>query len=122
MNLEFDFSIVTRFLRGVVAELRQKRLWPVAAVLLAALVAVPILLSKSSSPAPVAQTPASTPPPSSGSSLPAISVQSTPVHTALKGSSRNPFGAAAGAASPSTSATSSAVTAVGSATQSALNA
>jgi hypothetical protein len=83
------------------------------------------LLSNSSSPAPVAQAPVSTPPPPSGSSIPAISVQATPVHTRLSGSARNPFGAAAGAAkvsSPSTTATSTAVTAVGNAAQGAVNA
>jgi hypothetical protein len=74
----------------------------------------------------VAQAPVSTPPPSSGTSIPAISVQSTPVHERIKGSARNPFAAAAGSAAPSTSTTpsvsSTTVAAVGNATQGAVNA
>ncbi len=52
MNFDLDFSVVSRFFRGMVGELRQKKLWPVAALLVVALVAVPVLLSKSASPAP----------------------------------------------------------------------
>jgi len=126
MNLEFDFSVVTRFFRGILSELRHKRLWPVAALLLAALVAVPILLSKSSRPASAGQAPLPSAPPSSGASIPAINVQATPVHTRLTGSTRNPFAAAAGATGSSTSSTttsaSTAVSAAGSAAQSAVNA
>jgi hypothetical protein len=72
-------------------ELREKRLWPVAAVLVLALIAVPLLLSKSSS-APSAPAPApalSAGAPASG--VPKVEVASVPVHHKLTGHARNPF-------------------------------
>ncbi|MBV8430105.1 MAG: hypothetical protein JO244_03015 [Solirubrobacterales bacterium] len=91
MNLDFDPSVVSRFFRGVLTELHQKRLWPVALVLVAAIVAIPFVLSNSSSstPQPEAQLP--TPPPTGGSSIPALNVQTTPSNSHLRGASRNPF-------------------------------
>ncbi len=112
MNLDLDFSVVTRFARGILGELRHKKLWPAAVVLLAALVAVPLLLSKSPSPTPVAQVPLPTPPPSPATTLPAINEQATPAHSALSGPARDPFGAAAGAATSRTLPAASTVTAV----------
>jgi hypothetical protein len=94
MNLDFDFSAVPRFFRGVATELRQKRLWPVAAVLVLALIAIPVLLSNSGSaaPQPVAQLPAAPPP--SGNSIPALNVQSTTTtHSRLRGTAHDPFAA-----------------------------
>jgi hypothetical protein len=44
--------------RNLISELREKRLWPVAAALIVALIAVPLLLSSSSKPVAVAQVPA----------------------------------------------------------------
>lgn len=118
MNLNLDLSAVTRFLRAAFGDLREKRLWPIAAVLLVALVAVPVLLSKSSTPAPAPQAALPTPPPS-GSSIPALSVQSTPSHTRIAGKARNPFATgststtaiatAAGAAATSVSTAASSV-------------
>jgi hypothetical protein len=92
MNLDLDFSAVPQFFRGVLNELRQKRLWPVAAVLVAAIVAVPFLLGNSGTPPvpqPEAQVP--TPPPAASSSIPALSVQSTPSHARLSGTAHDPF-------------------------------
>jgi hypothetical protein len=91
MNLQFDPSAVTRFLRGIVSDLREKRLWPVAVVLLAAIVAVPFLLTNSSSPTPVAQVPEPTPPPSQATTIRALNVQSTPAQSRLSGPARSPF-------------------------------
>jgi hypothetical protein len=120
MNLDLDFSLLTRFFRGVLDELRQKRLWPAAIVLIAALVAVPVLLTKSSTPPPVAQVPLPTPPPSPGTTLPTISDQVTPSHSQLTGPGRNPFAGAAGASPPtSTSAASTVSAGVASATNAA---
>jgi hypothetical protein len=99
-------SVVERIL----GDLREKRLWPLAVVLLAALIAVPVLLSKgSSSTPPVAQTPAAgQSAPSAG--LPVVSSTSTPTGGKVKGSARNPFnqlvhGAATGVASAISAAT-----------------
>lgn len=103
MNLNLDPSVVTRFLRGVLDEFRQKRLWPVAAVLLAAIVAVPLLLTSSSNPPAQSQSPAPVPPPPAGSTLPALNVQSTPAHSTLNGPARNPFAAASGGGSTGSS-------------------
>ena len=91
MNVDFDPSTVIGLLRRMVSELREKRLWPAAVALLVAIVAVPMALSKSSAATPVAQAPRSTPPPSTGTSLPALNVQSTPAQSRLTGSARDPF-------------------------------
>jgi hypothetical protein len=127
MKLNFDFSAVTRVLQAMLGELRHKRLWPVAAVLLAGIVAAPVLLSKSPKPSTQAQASVPATPPPSGTALPAISVQSTPGHANLKGSSRDPFAAAAGSgstgstATPTTSGAGSVVSTVTSAAQTAVN-
>ncbi|HLY48148.1 MAG TPA: hypothetical protein VKR21_03030 [Solirubrobacteraceae bacterium] len=108
MNLDFDLSVVTRFFRGVVTELRQKRLWPVAALLLVAIVAVPFLLSKSAAPAPATQAQVPTPPPPAGASIPTLNVQTTPSHSHLTGSGHDPF--ASGASTRTTVASGPATT------------
>lgn len=102
MNFNPDFSAVSGFLRGVVTDLREKRLWPVAVLLVAALIAAPVLLSKSSSPTPtpVASAPVHLP---SGNSIPALSVQTVPGHSRLTGPVRNPFGTASSTTSTSSS-------------------
>jgi hypothetical protein len=77
--------------RDTLTDLRDKRLWPVAAALLAALVAIPVLLSSgggapSVPPIPVGQLA------QSGPTLPAVSVTTvTPAHTKLTGRGRDPF-------------------------------
>jgi hypothetical protein len=78
--------------RDTVNELREKRLWPVAVALLVALVAVPVLLSKSSAPQPVAQLPQGVPAAApSATALPAVSVESSPAQGKLTGAARDPF-------------------------------
>lgn len=75
---------------SLITDMRQKKLWPLALVLVALLVALPILLTKSSS--PIAITPVS--PVSNGSSVPqapSITAQVNPLHSALKGHKHNPF-------------------------------
>jgi hypothetical protein len=77
------------FLNGIIADLRDRRLWPVALVLVAGLIAVPVLLSKSAhttaSPTLSARLP-STP------RLPvSVTVDNTPGHSHLSGSGRDPF-------------------------------
>jgi hypothetical protein len=112
MNLDLDPSVFSRFFRGILTELRQKKLWPVAVVLLLACVAVPLLLSKSSSPAAQPQAQIPTPPPAGGSSIPALNVQTTPSNSKLSGPSRNPFGN--GTSTTSTTASTTPVTSGGS--------
>jgi hypothetical protein len=88
--MKLETPDVMAFLRGIVAEMRTKKLWPVAAALIAAIVAVPIALSKSSSShTPVAQASPGTPPPANP--IPALNVQSTPGQSKLTGHARNPF-------------------------------
>jgi hypothetical protein len=106
------------FVERILGDLREKRLWPLAVVLLAGLIAVPLLLSKGSSSAPpVAQTPvASQSTPAAG--VPVVSTTATPTGAKLKGSARNPFeqlvhGAANGVAS-AISATTGTTTSAGS--------
>jgi hypothetical protein len=104
MNLNFDSTVVTTFLRGILSELREKRLWPLAVGLLVAIVAVPLVLLKASSPSSVAQVPQGTPPPSQPS-LPAIDVQTTPAQSRLTGKGRDPFAQQASGTSSATSTT-----------------
>jgi hypothetical protein len=101
------------FIQGIVADFRTKRLWPVALALVAALIAVPVLLSNSSNtsspvaglPQPGATGPAAT-------ALPAVSVSSTPTYSRLPGRGRDPFAqprqtASKTSATPTTAATAS---------------
>jgi hypothetical protein len=81
------------FLTAIAADLRDKRLWPVAAVLALALVAIPVLVSKAAAPKPVA-------PPTDAAAgasaapataVPAVSVDNTPTHSLLAGRKHDPF-------------------------------
>jgi hypothetical protein len=110
MNLDFDFTRVTRFFRSIGTELREKRLWPVALLLLVALVAVPLLLANSSSPAPEAQVPVPAPPPSPATSIPTLEVQSTPAHSRLNGAAHDPFTLIGGGTSSTASGSTAAST------------
>ena len=79
-------------IQDLIADLREKRLWPVALLLIVALVAVPVVLSNSGGGSvPVAQIPpvgsSSAPVPA----LPAVSVTPTPSNAKLTGPERNPF-------------------------------
>jgi hypothetical protein len=87
----------------LVNDLREKRLWPIVAVLLAALVAIPLLLSNSGSRTPAAQLPAA-PPAGPVTGIPAVSVSVTPARTRLRGHGRDPF-TQQRVSSPSSSAT-----------------
>jgi hypothetical protein len=79
------------FLNPIITDLREKRLWPVALVLLAALVAIPLLLSgKSSSAHGTASLPAPVTAPQM-TSLPAVSLKGEPAAAHLTGRGRNPF-------------------------------
>lgn len=91
MNRDLDLSIVTKLVERLIGELRAKRLWPVAVLLLVGIVAVPFVLAKSSSPAPLPQGPVATPPPAAATSLPTISEQSGPARARLRGHARDPF-------------------------------
>lgn len=105
-------NINTEALKGlprmVWQDLRSKRLWPVALGLLVAVVAVPVLLSKSSTGS--AQPPAPVVPPTT-SGLPAVT-QGSIVASGLHRSTRDPFSPQAGG----TASSSSTVASTGSAT------
>jgi hypothetical protein len=79
---------MTTILKDILTDLREKRLWPLALILLAALVAVPLLLAKGQS-RQVAANPAPTVPAAPG--LPVVSAQTTPAHSHLTGPARDPF-------------------------------
>lgn len=105
-------------IKPIINELREKKLLPVVGLLVAALVAIPLLLmnSSSSSPAPVAPS-ASVPPPSLSTALPAVSVTAAPERP-LRGRSRNPFTQIGVAAKHSVTVTAKATTATASSTSS----
>ncbi len=79
------------FVNSIVADLREKRLWPVALVLLAGLVAVPALLAKSGPPMNSATGATPTVPGSSTPGLPVVSVDSGAAQSQLPGTGRDPF-------------------------------
>jgi hypothetical protein len=82
-------GLLRRLGNGLAGDLRDKGLWPVAALLLVAIIAVPILLSSSAKSTPVAQASQGTPPP--GTAMPAVDLKSGVVQSNLKGKGRNPF-------------------------------
>lgn len=79
------------FLTSIVADLREKRLWPVAAALCAALVAVPVLLAKTTPAAPVSALPQAAPAASPATAVAAVSVDSAVTHSRLIGAAHDPF-------------------------------
>jgi hypothetical protein len=95
--------------RNMLKELVDRKLWPIALVLVIALVAVPVLLTKKA-PTDIVTPPSGPLPYSSGSTLPAISVKNAPANSNLSGKGRNPFGPQH-VATTSTTATVASVTA-----------
>ena len=79
------------FLRSIVNDLREKRLWPVVAALTVALVAVPLVLSSSSGSVQVPQLPPTAPAASPAAAVPAVSVIAAPTNSRLTGPGRDPF-------------------------------
>jgi hypothetical protein len=90
-------------------DLRTKKLWPVAAGLLVAIVAVPVLLSSSGGAPPAAPVAVAPGPVSNG--LPAVNESSVPSTSAPRGRARDPFAPANGR-STSTTATTTAATGI----------
>jgi len=76
--------------RNMFKELVERKLWPIALVLVIALVAVPVLLTKKA-PTDIVTPPSGPLPYSSGATLPAISVQTAPGNSNLGGKGRDPF-------------------------------
>jgi hypothetical protein len=76
--------------RNMLKELVDRKLWPIALVLIVALVAVPLLLTKQA-PTDIVTPPTGPLPYSSGTTLPAISIQASPTNSKLAGGGRNPF-------------------------------
>jgi hypothetical protein len=106
--MKFDTDNARALLSKLVKDLRANRLWPLAIVLLVAIVAVPIALSKSASRTPVAPR-AQVPAPSGSTSLPALNVQSSSSKSRLPGRGRDPFaGQASTTPGPATGTTGSA--------------
>ena len=77
------------YLNALLSDLRDRKLWPVPLVLLAALVAVPVLLSKS--PAPQHPAPIAGLSVSNGQTGTAVTVNDTPVQAPLGAGGRDPF-------------------------------
>jgi hypothetical protein len=80
------------FLDSILRDLRERKLWPVAVALVLALIAVPVVLSKSgaaATPPPVSPPLAATA--SSATAVPAVSVSTSPLHSRLRGHARDPF-------------------------------
>ncbi len=79
-------------LDSILRDLRERRLWPVALVLLAALVVVPVVLSKPGQAAPAPPAPNSPSATSSAATaLPAVSVSTAARQSRLSGHARDPF-------------------------------
>ncbi len=99
------------FLSNMIKELRERKLWPIAIVLIVALVAVPVLLSKKA-PTNLVTPPTGGVPYSTGTALPAISVKTEPAASKLAGRGRNPFTPQPGATTTTTTTTSTTPAAV----------
>jgi hypothetical protein len=100
-------------IKNLITDLREKRLWPLAVVLILALIAVPVLISSNSSAPVIPAAPvvgASTPVPA----LPAVSVTPTPSNARLTGPARDPFVQQVKATSSTSKAGSSSAAAVAS--------
>ncbi len=79
-------------LNALLSDLRDRKLWPVAVALLAAVVAVPVLLTKSASPAGAGHgTPSLALPVDLAKTGPAVTVDTTPGQASLNGKTRDPF-------------------------------
>jgi hypothetical protein len=78
------------YLNALLSDLRAKKLWPVAVALLAAVVAVPVLLTKSPAQAPTHPLP-STALPVAANTGAAVVLNTTPVQVTLSGKGRDPF-------------------------------
>lgn len=79
------------FLTTLISDLRDKRLWPVAAGLLAAIVAVPLLLATEATPPLASPVPAGSGSAPRASALPAVNVVSSSSRLQLAGRARDPF-------------------------------
>jgi hypothetical protein len=91
-------------LQTIWTDLREKRLWPVAVALIAAIVAVPVVLAKTAKPPASTQPPTSTTP-SPIAGLPIISVNTNSASGSLKGvTKRDPFSQQKSAVTTTTSA------------------
>ncbi len=91
-------------LHAIVSDLREKRLWPIALLLVAAIVAVPVLLASSAKPAAIPTTRSGQPPAPQATALAAVNVEPGPSHSRLTGSARDPFAQQAPATAASASA------------------
>ena len=80
--------------RNILKELLERKLWPIALVLIVALVAVPVLLTKKA-PTDIVTPPTGPLPYSSGTTLPAISVQTSPGELQARRQGPQPVHAAA---------------------------
>jgi hypothetical protein len=91
------------YLTSIISDLRDRRLWPLAVALLAALVAVPMLLSKPAAKVPIAAAPQSSGSGGSGSptaGLPVVTASAQPGQSRLKGRGHDPFSQRGGPSSP----------------------
>jgi hypothetical protein len=79
------------FATNMLKELRERKLWPLAIGLIVALVAVPVLLSKKASTNLVTPPVGAGLPYSTGTALPAITVETAAGGSKLAGRARNPF-------------------------------
>jgi hypothetical protein len=95
-------------LKGIVTELRERRLWPVAVALLIGLVAVPVLLTSSPAAAPASPTQGGGASGSTGKSV-AVKLTDASPEGRLSARARNPFSQQGGTAQTLTSTRSSAL-------------
>jgi hypothetical protein len=78
-------------LRDIAKDLRDRRLWPIAAVLVAALIGIPAFLSTTAASTPAPSIPPSQGLASTGPALPVLSVNNAPAHAKLTSRARDPF-------------------------------
>ena len=93
-------------LTNMIKELRARKLWPIAIGLIVALVAVPVLLSKKAPTNLVVPKPTGGLPYSTGTALPAITVETKAGSSKLAGRGRDPFTPQGGTTTPTATTTS----------------
>ncbi len=96
-------------LNALLSDLRDRKLWPVAVALLVAVVAVPVMLTKSASPASATHgTPSLAIPVDIAKTGPSVTVDASPSQAALNGGTRDPFTQQVKASSTTSSTTAAA--------------
>ncbi len=94
-------------LRDAIKDLRDKRLWPVAAALVLALIGIPAFLSSTAASTPAPSLPPAQAQANNSARIPVVNIDNTPAYSKLSGRGRDPFKQQAAQATSKTNASTS---------------